>query len=814
MAQENISSELENLLVTRNFDVDVKDKDGNDSTPDQAKTFSFDYVASSGNNYGRMVLVLQDGNTLLIMFGDNLGRSIEDPTDRQEFYDFQQQLHSFANRNFYKPSTMDISKIKHVMRGMAAIKESLFESYYGNRRVSYMGAPTEARLVINHAKLLGEHDARHRYIESIFIETSEGERYKLQYKNLAGAKAMLEHVRQGGRPYDVRGTHITEMVNEIAVLSRFRRANSNRVLEGITAELVTEAETYYNQLRETVRRLSLTAGYGAYFESWEPTEIALHEELVDSIKTMFIEQTLDARIEAALPVLARLKQNTMKEAEIFENWAQHLVEGTWALPDTPEKWEKLQQLMSEPLMVGASAMNATEQLDDIVGDDVLFDRLQELAKEDPNANCWDDTEVQARLQQLGVAMNTTPAAETEPTAPTAPQAVAEHKINEIGPAIASVASRLGPLAARALPASAQRTLSNFVRPATQQATPAQIVRGNLPSMSQVKPPTGPGSATVPSAPGSASRVEPSLNPKTSYAPDYSSYMRPFQSNAPASTAATAAKPTPAASSSTLGNLGQKITTGVGALAAGLGLPYALTPGGEKKATSTAPAAPAAPTPAAPTPGGEKKATSTAPAAPAAPTPAAPTPAAPKTAPTPAAPKTAPTPAAPKTAPTPAAPKTAPTPAAPKTAPAASAPATDTTGGGFKGGGFGSIGTSGQTATPIATGTGPGSAAELAAKLGQQYSTDQSSYTSSAKPSVPAYGQTDDQRKPPTEFNFAGDKVPTDTGIEKTDEGDNLNSFEEGVDDPMNYNAAITGSYYESRSDDALLARIKSLAMLK
>jgi hypothetical protein len=59
-------------------------------------------------------------------------------------------------------------------------------------------------------------------------------------------------------------------------------------------------------------------------------------------------------------------------------------------------------------------------------------------------------------------------------------------------------------------------------------------------------------------------------------------------------------------------------------------------------------------------------------------------------------------------------------------------------------------------------------------------------------------------------------VPTDTGIEKIDttEGDNLNSFEEGVDDPMNYNAAITGSYYESRSDDALLARIKSLAMLK
>jgi hypothetical protein len=33
-------------------------------------------------------------------------------------------------------------------------------------------------------------------------------------------------------------------------------------------------------------------------------------------------------------------------------------------------------------------------------------------------------------------------------------------------------------------------------------------------------------------------------------------------------------------------------------------------------------------------------------------------------------------------------------------------------------------------------------------------------------------------------------------------------------DPMNYNAAITGSYYESREGDATLARIKSLALLK
>jgi hypothetical protein len=45
------------------------------------------------------------------------------------------------------------------------------------------------------------------------------------------------------------------------------------------------------------------------------------------------------------------------------------------------------------------------------------------------------------------------------------------------------------------------------------------------------------------------------------------------------------------------------------------------------------------------------------------------------------------------------------------------------------------------------------------------------------------------------------------------------SMGEGVDDPINYNAAMTGSYYEGKETDvqegdALLARIKSLALLR
>ena len=405
MAQElNIEQKLADLLDTRDFYPETLGKDGRPADAAEAKTFTFDYVSGSSKNYGTMVIVLANDNEMMIMYGDNLGKTMEDPDDRDEFFEFQQQLMELANRNRWDGTLMDISKLKRVQAGIAAIKEGLFEGYYGNRRTSYSGEPTEARLVINHNRVLGENDKRYRYVESLFIETADSERYKLAFTNLAGGRAMLEHVRQGGKPYDIRGCHINEMVTEMKVLSRFNRASQGRVVEGVTQEITTQAHTYYQSLRESVKRMSTPRGYSSYFESWHPAEIGEQEELVENIKTMFIEQTLDSRIEEALPLLARIQQqgNAMKEADIFESWINTLAEGTWNLPETPEQLQKLKEMMSKELIVGPDATNATEQLYDLVGDDELFDRLDELAERDPRANAWNDTKVMARLQELGI----------------------------------------------------------------------------------------------------------------------------------------------------------------------------------------------------------------------------------------------------------------------------------------------------------------------------------------------------------------------------------------------------------------------------
>ena len=400
---EALPQDLADFLVTKNFDPEYFDAQGQPAEAGDAKTMKFDYVAGTGKNYGTAVVVVAD-DELNLFYGDNLGRGM-DPEDKDEWFSFLEQLSNKAASHSATWSPRDINQLKHTLAGIAAIKEGLFEGYYGSRKVSYMGEQTQARLVINHNRLLGEDDKRFRYVESLFIETADQERFRLGFKSLAGGRAMLEHVRQGGRPYDVRGNHITEIVSEMAVLSRFNRAQHHRVYEGVTQELVESAQQYYRNLQETIKHLGSPRGYQAYFESWAPDQVGEAEALVENLRDLFVEQTLDARIEAALPTLAKIQQqgNNMKEAQIFENWINNLSEGTWALPETPEQMEKLNQLMSAELIVGPDATNATELLYDIVGDDELFDILNDLAdKSEGRANIWDDSDVQRRLAELGV----------------------------------------------------------------------------------------------------------------------------------------------------------------------------------------------------------------------------------------------------------------------------------------------------------------------------------------------------------------------------------------------------------------------------
>lgn len=400
MAQNTPGQQLFDLLVTRGFDPEILDSRGQPApTAEDAEIFSFEFVSDAGKNYGTVVAMLGDDKQLELFSGDNVGRGM-DSEDKTEWYDFQHQLKNFATRNFMTYGSQNINRLKYSMQGQAALKEGLFESWNGTKNVSWNGSPDSVRLMIRHKRPMGVNEARFRQVESLFVETADGERFKLPFRNLSGGRAMVEHVRHGGLPYDMRGAHIANMVEELNVLSRFRRASHGRVFEGDTANLVTETNQYYSVMSRTLKGLSSARGYNTYFESWNPADITEQDLIIEDIKTLFVQETIDSRIEQALPILARIQQQgtAMKEANIFEAWADQLVEGTWELPDTPGQQQELVALLSQELPVGTDATNATEQLYNLFGDDVLFDRLQEFAEIDADADCRDI--VIARMQEM------------------------------------------------------------------------------------------------------------------------------------------------------------------------------------------------------------------------------------------------------------------------------------------------------------------------------------------------------------------------------------------------------------------------------
>jgi len=449
MAQNSISSELNDLLITHDFDVDaLSTKTGRPAVnergvPDssEADMFSFDWVGPTGKNYGTMVILLDQNGGMTVYFGDNLGRTME-PEDKKAWYGdsetdnpgFLEQLKNFAIRTSKIRGGFgleNLSKLKYAIAGQAA----LTESFYGTRKVSYSGEPTQARLMIKHTRPIAEGDKRYRYVESLFIETAEGERFRLPFRKLAGGRAMLEHVRHGGNPYDMRGQHIAETVNQLNVLSQFRRAHQGRVFEGAAGDLVTETDQYYQRLNHNLKHMATSRGYNRYFESWKPADISEGDVMVEDLRGMFVETRIDPRIETALPMLAKIQQEAkaMKEADIFESWAARLVEGTWAMPDTPEKMTELKTWFSQPRPLGPDAENVTDVLYPLLGDDALYDQLAAMADEDPDADAiplvqaWviRNKDQSPELSELAVSFETTaPAAPPAPAAPAAPAAAA------------------------------------------------------------------------------------------------------------------------------------------------------------------------------------------------------------------------------------------------------------------------------------------------------------------------------------------------------------------------------------------------------
>ena len=225
----SISKELYDIISTKFPDLKLGDETANVvSDPEYARFFDFTY-SHSGNKLGKVSISIDD-KAVTVIYNKNIVND-QDEMSKEAWYNFLRKIRKLANINRLTFDVRDINKNNLSKRDYQVISNEKFKGtamseskFYGTSQRSYLNIG-EARLVIKHSQPINYESptGRTQNIDSIYIESSSGERFKYPIKHLNGAKAMARHVSSGGNQYDDFGGHIVSLSEELAKLSKFKR---------------------------------------------------------------------------------------------------------------------------------------------------------------------------------------------------------------------------------------------------------------------------------------------------------------------------------------------------------------------------------------------------------------------------------------------------------------------------------------------------------------------------------------------------------------------------------------------------------------
>jgi hypothetical protein len=341
ISTDNIRQNLFDLLSVKNFDVTTRDSKGKETgEAKDADLFSFDYKLED-TNYGTVVITITPEGVLEVFYGDRLGRTMESD-HKSTWYDFLYQLRNFSRRNMLQFELKHMNKLKNAMKTMSQVTEG---KYYGYKNTSYTKPTKEAKLKIVHSKPIDEEqgDQRYRNVAKLYVETAEGERFKLPFTKLYAGRAMARHCSEGGLPYDEFGAYISEMVDDIKVLEQFLRSARGKEWTDAGADLMVETGIrHLAGLKKKVKKMIGRRGYREEFDEFNPYNEQEHSETTDKIREMFTQTLLDTRIEQAIPVLNKLeaRDSVMKEINEFSKWADETTQLDLGEGFDPDSYEK------------------------------------------------------------------------------------------------------------------------------------------------------------------------------------------------------------------------------------------------------------------------------------------------------------------------------------------------------------------------------------------------------------------------------------------------------------------------------------------
>jgi hypothetical protein len=281
----------------------------------QARFFEFEYQ-DEGRSLGTVAITLDEDDGMIVQLTGDIASK-----HHEGAFKFIRGLRSFAKDRLINFDVQNIAKdqldkrdYEFQSKPKEEPMEPMMESkMYGTARISYQDLG-EAKLIVKHSQPVNLDVAAGRtmHIESIYVENSEGERFKYPVKHLNGARALAEHLKHGGYPWDSIGKHITGLSEELAQLRKFkgyvgRNAALSEAMGDITGKVMERIEA----VKKEVHSLQRPAYYQQFAESFEDHEDQMIPENImsDWIDRLTI-RTFNEELKTAFPYIFKLVSET------------------------------------------------------------------------------------------------------------------------------------------------------------------------------------------------------------------------------------------------------------------------------------------------------------------------------------------------------------------------------------------------------------------------------------------------------------------------------------------------------------------------
>ena len=307
---ERIAQDLVQQMSTRfpsmkKETVDGKPIDGKEHRDGDARKISFDFTnRRNGEKLTNVSISLSDADqkpALLVLWNKN-------PRD-SSWVDFLDELGDFAQSHsldfkLQNPSQSNLDKRDPI--GEGNMNESRLS---GTSRTSYQEIG-EAKIIVRHNQPVNYNapNGRTQHIERIFIENAVGERYAYPVKHLNGARALAQHVSQGGTPYDDIGKHVVSLSEELAKLRFFKNyVDRSEVISEAMGTIHSKVIERIEQIKKEVHTLQSPKNYALFKESFtsRPSRVVPEDILNDWVDRLTV-RSFNEELKAVFPYIYSL----------------------------------------------------------------------------------------------------------------------------------------------------------------------------------------------------------------------------------------------------------------------------------------------------------------------------------------------------------------------------------------------------------------------------------------------------------------------------------------------------------------------------